>query len=136
MVDRWWLLPLTGFGLLIVGVLIVAASPERFDAYGSYRDANVALVPLLGAVILLIVGIARLAALLPTKLGALRLIGFVGVSAGVVWAIAPWIGILGVTFSVRPPWLPAAPGEPASSLAVSQPALSSRLLVRQRSTSR
>ena len=97
-VDRWWLVPLTGFGLLIIGVLIVAASPERFDAYGSYRDANMALVPLLGAVVLLIIGIARLALWLPTKPGALRLIGFVGVSAGVVWAIAPWIGILGVTF--------------------------------------
>ena len=28
-VDRWWLAPLAGFGLLIVGVLVVAASPER-----------------------------------------------------------------------------------------------------------
>ena len=97
-VDRWWLAPLAGFGLLIFGVLVVAASPERFDEYGSYRDANMALIPLLGAIALLIVGIARLALLLPTELGALRVIGFVGVSAGVVWAIAPWVGILGVTF--------------------------------------
>ena len=97
-VDRWWLAPLAGFGLLLIGVLIVAASPERFDEYGSYRDANMALVPLLGAIVLLIVGIARLALLLPTELGALRAIGFVGVSAGVVWAIAPWVGILGVAF--------------------------------------
>ena len=63
-VDRWWLVPLAGFGLFIIGVLIVAASPERFDAYGSYREARMALVPLLGAIVLLLVGIARLATLL------------------------------------------------------------------------
>ena len=97
-VDRWWLVPLAGFGLLLIGVLIMMASPERFDAYGSYRDATTALIPLLGAIALLLVGIARLALLLPTEPGALRVIGFVGVSAGVVWAIAPWVGILGVTF--------------------------------------
>ena len=97
-VDRWWLVPLAGFGLLIIGVLIVAASPERFDAYGSYREAPLALVPLLGAVVLLIVGIARLAVLLPPEPGALRVIASVGVSAGMLWAIAPWTGILGATF--------------------------------------
>ena len=97
-VDRWWLVPLAGLGLFILGLLIVTASPERFDEYGSYRDANMALIPLLGAIALLIVGIARLALFLPTEPGALRVIGFVGVSSGVVWAIAPWVGILGVTF--------------------------------------
>ena len=76
----------------------MAASPERFDAYGSYRDAPLALVPLLGAVVLLIVGIARLAVLLPPEPGWLRVIASVGVSAGVLWAIAPWTGILGATF--------------------------------------
>ena len=55
-------------------------------------------MPLLGAVALLIVGIARLALLLPPELGALRVIASVGVSAGMLWAIAPWTGILGVTF--------------------------------------
>jgi hypothetical protein len=124
-VDRWWLAPLAGFGLLIFGVLIVATSPERFDEYGSYRDANMALVPLLGAIVLLIVGIARLALLLPTELGALRVIGFVGVSAGVVWAIAPWVGILGVAFFgatavvALGAWRAAViPGRPAGALVV------------------
>jgi hypothetical protein len=97
-VDRWWLAPLAGFGLLIIGVLVVAASPERVDAYGSYREAPLALVPLLGAVVLLIVGIARLSVLLPPEPGWLRVIASVGVSAGVLWAIAPWTGILGATF--------------------------------------
>ena len=97
-VDRWWLVPLAGFGLLFLGVLVVAVSPERVDAYGSYREAPLALVPLLGAVVLLIVGIARLVLLLPAEAGALRVIGSIGVSAGVLWAIAPWTGILGATF--------------------------------------
>ncbi len=97
-IDRWWLAPLAGLGLLIIGVLVVAASPERVDAYGSYREAPLALVPLLGAVVLLIVGIARLVLLLPAEAGALRVIGSIGVSAGVLWAIAPWTGILGATF--------------------------------------
>lgn len=97
-VDRWWLVPLAGLGLLILGVLIAAASPERYDAYGSYRDAPLALVPLLGAVLLLIAGIARLSVLLPPEPGWLRVIASVGVSAGVLWAIAPWTGILGATF--------------------------------------
>ena len=66
-VDRWWLVPLAGFGLLILALLIVAASPERFDAYGSYREAPMALVPLLGAVAMLIAGIARLAMMLPPE---------------------------------------------------------------------
>ena len=34
-VDRWWLSPLAGFGLYVIGVLIVEASPERFDEYVS-----------------------------------------------------------------------------------------------------
>ena len=97
-IDRWWLAPLAGLGLLIIGVLVVAASPERVDAYGSYREAPLALVPLLGAVALLIAGVARLAVLLPPELGALRVIASVGVSAGMLWAIAPWTGILGATF--------------------------------------
>ena len=97
-VDRWWLVPLAGLGLFVIGVLIVAASPERFDAYGSYREAPMALGPLLGAVAMLIVGIARLAVLLPPESGPLRVIASIGVSAGVLWAIAPWTGILGATF--------------------------------------
>ena len=97
-VDRWWLVPLAGFGLLILALLIVAASPERFDAYGSYREAPMALVPLLGAVAMLIAGIARLAMLLPPEPAVLRVIASIGVSAGVLWAIAPWTGILGATF--------------------------------------
>ena len=97
-VDRWWLVPLAGFGLFAVGLLIVLASPERFDAYGSYREAPVAFVPMLGAVVLLLVGIARLGVLLPAEEGALRVIASVGVAAGALWAMAPWTGILGATF--------------------------------------
>ena len=78
--------------------IAMAASPERVDAYGSYREAPLALVPLLGAVALLIVSITQLAVMLPPELGALRVIASVGVSAGMLWAIAPWTGILGATF--------------------------------------
>ena len=97
-VDRWWLVPLAGFGLFGIAVLLLAAAPERYDAYGSYREAPMALVPLLGAVLLLIVGIARLSVLLPPNPGWLRVIASVGVAAGMLWAIAPWTGILGATF--------------------------------------
>jgi hypothetical protein len=96
--DRWWQVPLVGLGLFAIGVLLLAAAPERYDAYGSYRDGGIALVPMFGAIALLIAGIARLVVLLPTEAGALRFIGFAGVSAGVVFAMAPWTGILGATF--------------------------------------
>jgi hypothetical protein len=97
-VDRWWLVPLAGLGLFVVAVLLLVAAPERVDAYGSYREAPLALVPFLGAIVLLIAGIARLSVLLPPEPGWLRVIASVGVSAGVLWAIAPWTGILGATF--------------------------------------
>lgn len=96
--DRWWLVPIAGLGLFVIGVLITVAAPERYDAYGSYREAPLALVPLLGAVVLLIAGIARLSWLLPAEQGALRVIASIGLSAGALWALAPWTGILGVTF--------------------------------------
>ena len=60
-VDRWWLVPIAGLGLFVIGLLIMATAPEKYDAYGSYREAPLALVPFLGAVVLLILGIARLA---------------------------------------------------------------------------
>jgi hypothetical protein len=121
-VDRWWLVPLAGLGLFVIGVLLMAAAPERYDAYGSYREAPAALVPFLGAVVLLIAGIARLSMFLPSEPGALRVIASIGVSAGVLWAMAPWTGILGATFfgatavvavgawrtDVIPGWLAAA----------------------------
>jgi hypothetical protein len=96
--DRWWLVPLAGLGLFVIGVLLMVAAPERYDAYGSYRESSLALVPFLGSVVLLLAGIARFAMLLPPEPGALRVIASIGVSAGVLWAIAPWTGILGATF--------------------------------------
>jgi hypothetical protein len=57
-----------------------------------------ALVPFFGSVVLLLAGLARFAILLPPEPGALRVIASIGVSAGVLWAIAPWTGILGATF--------------------------------------
>jgi hypothetical protein len=96
-IDRWWLAPFAGFGLLVVALLIVLVSPERFDAYGSYRDASAAALPWLGAVGLLLVGIARLAWLLPPAPRWLRVVASVGLSAGALWALAPWTGILAVT---------------------------------------
>jgi hypothetical protein len=96
-IDRWWLAPFAGFGLLVVALLIVLVSPERFDDYGSYRDASAAALPWLGAVGLLLVGIARLAWLLPPAPGWLRVVASVGLSAGALWALAPWTWILGMT---------------------------------------
>lgn len=96
--DRWWLVPLVGLGLFGIGVLLMATAPERYDAYGSYRESAIALVPMLGAIILLIVGIARLSMFLPSDPPALRVIASVAVAAGMLWAIAPWTGILGATF--------------------------------------
>jgi hypothetical protein len=97
-VDRWWLAPVAGFGLLGLAVLIMLVSPERFDAYGSYREAPAAALPWVGAIALLILGVARLAWLIPAEPGALRVIESIGLSAGAIWMIAPWTGILGATF--------------------------------------
>jgi hypothetical protein len=97
-IDRWWWAPVAGFGLLVVTLLIVLVSPERFDEYGSYRDASAAALPWVGAVALLIVGVARLAWLLPPRPSWLRVVASIGLAAGALWAMAPWTGMLAVTF--------------------------------------
>lgn len=96
--DRWWIAPLAGWGLLALAILVMLSSPERYDQYGSYRDASWAALPWVAAVALLIAGVARLATLLPPENGALRVVASIGLSAGALWAIAPWTPLLGVTF--------------------------------------
>jgi len=41
--------PLAGFGLFGIAVLLLAAAPERYDAYGSYRRRVPMLIPFLPA---------------------------------------------------------------------------------------
>jgi hypothetical protein len=96
--DRWWMVPLAGSGLVALTVLIMLISPVRYDAYGSYRDAGGAAIPWIAAVALLIAGVARLATLLPSDARALRVISSIGLSAGALWAIAPWTPLLGALF--------------------------------------
>lgn len=98
--DRTGFGPLVGFVLLVVAVLIGANGPQRYDAYGTYRDGALALPVLFAALILLSIGLYRVVDRLPVEARASRAAGWTAIIAGPIWALTPWVMPIGLIFLV------------------------------------
>jgi hypothetical protein len=97
-IDRWWLVPLAGWGLLAIAIGLMASGPVRYDEYGSYRDGSAAVLPFVASIWLLIAGLGRLMLRVPSDARVARVAGSVAVVSGALWAFGPWSPPLGVTF--------------------------------------
>ncbi len=96
--DHYGFAPLVGLASLIVAVFLAADGPVLHDEYGSYRDGAAALPFLVLALVLLSVGLYRVVGCLPTAAGGPRGAGLTAIWAGPVWALMPWILLLGLVF--------------------------------------
>jgi hypothetical protein len=97
-IDRWWLVPLAGWGLLAIAIALMASGPVHYDEYGSYRDGSAALLPFVASIWLLLAGLGRLLVRLPPHARVARAAGAIAVTSGALWAFGPWSPQLGITF--------------------------------------
>ena len=96
--DRRGVWPLVGFAMIVVALIIGANGPLHHDAYGAYRDGALALPFLVGAAVLLSIGLYRVIQRLPDAAGGPRLAGSIAIVAGPAWACMPWITPIGLVF--------------------------------------
>ena len=96
--DRAGFIPLAGFALFVLGLLVAASGPLRYDDYGSYRDGAAALPFIVVAMVLLAVGIHRLVRRLPAGATAARAAGLTAIAAGLLWSTMPWLMPIALVF--------------------------------------
>jgi hypothetical protein len=96
--DRVGLAPLAGLASLAIAVVLAANGPVHVDEHGSYRDGVAALPFLALALITLSIGLYRVVDRLPPDADGARGAGLVAIVAGPIWALMPWMVLIGLVF--------------------------------------
>jgi hypothetical protein len=96
--DRGGYLALLGLGAFVAALVVAANGPLRHDEFGTYREGVAALPIFALALVLLLVALYPVVRALPA--GVARSLGSIGLVAGPIWSIMPWVMPVGLVFLV------------------------------------
>lgn len=96
--DHGGYLALLGLGAWFAALVVAANGPLRRDEFGTYRESVAALPIFALALVLLVVALYPVVRALPA--GPARALGSIGLVAGPIWSIMPWVMPIGLVFLI------------------------------------